>query len=292
MAREENAVTTRIGFTVAVALWAMVATAAGPGSCESLDKGERRIADEILAREYLYDCCDDTIRRCLEKKPVCRLAVRLAEDVCRRVAAGEDTTGIRRALSRRARSMVGGTEPTEIDLTEAPIFGPADAPVTVVIYACARCPYCSKLIPALYEMADGGPLTGDVRLAYRIFPIRGHQGSTEAGLGFEAAADMDGFWPFMLHAYRHFDEFSPGAQLDWAAAVGLDRDEFNNRLRDTATRGRLVESKKEGLVNGVEETPTLFLNGRRWVGDLALDPLVDAIQEEAERVRGDVWITD
>jgi len=74
--------------------------------------------------------------------------------------------------------------------------------------------------------------------------------------------------------------------------VGLDDEEFSVLLRDSATREALVASKKEGLVNGVEETPTLFLNGRRWVGDLELDEIVDAIEEESARIRGELWVTD
>jgi glutaredoxin len=277
---------------ILVALGVATATAAQRNPCEQLDHEGLRMADAIMASEYLYDCCDDTISRCLESRPTCRLAIRLADDVCRRVAAGQDEEGIRRALSRRARSMIGETEFAEVDVAAAPVFGRTDAPVTVVIYACARCPYCSKLIPELYESVDNGALEGDARLVFRIFPIRGHEGSTDAGLGFEAAADMGGFWPFMLYSYGHFAEYSADRQTEWAKAVGLDVEDFITRLRNPATREELVESKKEGLVNGVEETPTLFLNGRRWVGDLEFDPLVDAIEEEAERVRGDLWATD
>jgi hypothetical protein len=54
------------------------------------------------------------------------------------------------------------------------------------------------------------------------------------------------------------------------------------------TRERLVASKKEGLVNGVEETPTLFLNGRKWVGELGVRDVIGAIREEAARVRGNL----
>lgn len=274
------------------ALWTAGMAAAQSNPCASLDARQRRAADEIMASEFLYDCCDDTISRCLEANPTCRLAVRLANDVCRRVASGQDTVGIRRALSRRARSMVGGAETAEIDLMSAPIVGTDDAPVTVVIYACARCPYCSKLVPALFDKVADGVLKGEARLAFRVFPIRGHEGSTNAGLGFTAAAAMGAFWPFMLEAYRSFDQYSEEQQMEWAAKVGLDGNDFEARLRDPATRELLVESKKEGLANGVEETPTLFLNGRLWVGDLEVDQLVDAIQEEAERVRGDLWVTD
>jgi len=135
-------------------------------------------------------------------------------------------------------------------------------------------------------------LHDQARLAFRIFPIRGHEGSTEASLGFAAAAAMDRFWPYMLHAYRHFDDYSADQQPSWAAAVGLDSDDFAARLDDPATRESVVASKKEGLVNKVEETPAVFINGRQWVGDLIIEALVDAIQEEAERVRGDIWVTD
>jgi protein-disulfide isomerase len=260
--------------------------AAQTAVCEDLGEGQRRTAESILNSEYLYDCCDDTVSRCLVERPTCRLAVRIADDICRRVAAGQDEVRIRRALSRRARSMMGGGTPAEIDLSNAPVLGTAGVPVTVTIYACARCPYCSKLIPLLHDAVADGELAGQARIAFRIFPIRGHDGSTEAGLGFAAAAEMQDFWPFMMQAYRHFDEYSAQLQLDWAQEVGLDREVFAALLADPATREILVESKKEGRVNGVEETPTFFINGRRWVGDLEFSTLVDAIEEEAERIRG------
>lgn len=283
-----------IRFTIAVLgfiAWTGAASAQTP-LCDALTGSERRLAERVLASEYLYDCCDDTIGRCLQAQPTCSLAVRLADNVCRRVAAGQDETRIRRALSRRARSMVGGGSRAEIDLAAAPTIGSDDAPVTVVVYACARCPYCTILVPALYEAVTTGPLHDEVRLAFRTFPIRGHEGSTTAGLGFVAAADMKSFWPFMLHAYGHFDAYSPERQVEWAVAVGLEREAFEKRVFDPATRDALVVRKKEGLVNGVEETPTVFINGRRWVGDLETAELVDAIEEEAVRVKGESCITD
>jgi protein-disulfide isomerase len=253
--------------------------------CDELTGDARALARSILSSEYLYDCCDDTIGVCLAEHPECELGPRLANNVCRRVATGQDEEGIRRALSRRARSMVGSGQAAEIDLAKASCLGPADAPVTVVIFACARCPYCSELIPELVEAVEGGPLRDRVRLAYRVFPIRGHEGSTPAGLAFVAAGEMGAFWPYMLHAYGSFDSWSESEQLDWATDVGIDRTAFEARIADPATRQLLVASKKEGLVNGVEETPTFFINGRRWVGDLETDELVDAVEEILARGR-------
>jgi glutaredoxin len=257
-------------------------------TCDALAGARRDVARRLLASEFQYECCDDTIARCLQAPGGRALALRLAENLCRRVAAGQDEPRIRRSLSRRARGMTGGGEPARTAVDESATAGAAGAPVTVVVYACARCPYCSRLVPELHREVVGGSLAGRARLVFRTFPIRGHEGSTEAGLAFVAAAAMGRFWEFALYAYARFDEFVPAAQAQWAAAIGLDPGAFAARQADPATREALVGSKKEGLANGVEETPTVFINGRRWVGDLDAAELVDAIAEEAERVRGEL----
>lgn len=275
--------------SVLVAATVLPTASAQTPACDALTGRDRSRAANLLATEHLYDCCDGTVAQCLAAQPRCALSVRLANSICRRVAAGQDDARIRRSLSRRARSMVGGEPPAQLDLTDAPVAGASDAPVTVVVYACARCPYCSRLVPALYDEVTAGALRGTARLVFRPFPIRGHEGSTEAGLAFVAAHRLGRFWPFALHAYRHFDAFSPEGQRAWAEEVGIDRQAFAALLADPATREALVASKKEGIVNGVEETPTFFINGRRWVGDLDLAELVDAVGEENERVRGKLW---
>ena len=272
--------------TLSVLLMAASVLAQTP-QCDRLDRGSKKLAMKILDSEYAYECCDETISKCLDVKAPSRLVRRLADNVCRRVAQGQDEVRIRRALSRRARSMLGDGVVAEIDLTSAPSTGPSEAPVVVVVYACARCPYCSRLVPALVEeVSEGGALEGKVRLVFRIFPIKGHEGSTAAGLAFAAADEMDAFWPYLLTAYGHFDDFDPQSPEllgEWAVRSGLDGGEFEARLTDPALRERIVRSKKEGLRNGVEETPTLFINGRRWVGDLEIVEVVDALGEEVER---------
>jgi glutaredoxin len=258
-------------------------------ACDALAGPKRELAQRLLQSEHPYDCCDDTLDRCLAARPTCALAVRLAESICRRVAAGQDEARIGRSLSRRARSMVGGGEPAIIAVDPAASIGPESASVTLAVYACARCPYCSKLVPALLREVREGRLHGQVRLVLRAFPIRGHEGSTEGGLAFVAAAEMGRFWDFLLYSYEHFDAFAPERQREWAVAVGLDGDAFAARAADPAVREKLVASKKEGIINGVEETPTVFINGRNWAGDLELAELVDAVEEEAQRLGGRQW---
>ena len=67
--------------------------------------------------------------------------------------------------------------------------------------------------------------------------------------------------------------------------AGLLR-EFEKLLTDKALRAALVEIKKEGVRNGVDATPTLFINGRKYEGDLDPVLVADVLAEEYDVVAG------
>ena len=158
--------------------------------------------------------------------------------------------------------------------------------MTLVEYACARCPYCAIITPKLHESVMNGPLKGKAKFYFKTFPIRSHEYSKETGLAFVAAAEMGHFWDFLLHSYKNFDNFCIKKQAEWAVAAGLDKDTFTKLVADMEIRGRLVASKKEGIVNKVDATPTFFINGRKFVGELSAEELIDVIEEEYDRQKG------
>jgi len=260
--------------------------AAQTPTCDGLTEARRGVAMAVLKAQHPYDCCDGTIWECLHRKPVCRLAKRLAEDVCRRASAGQSQAEIERELQRRAASMMPGGKSFAIDTAAATPAGDANAPVTAVAYLCARCPFCARLAPALYQSVTAGKLQGKAKLLVRVFPIRSHPHSTEGGLALLAAQDLGKFWEFLLHLYANFDRFDPAKLPDCAAAKGMDRQRFIDLMNSARTRARLVASKKEGVRNNVAATPTLFINGRVYTADLNIVSVEDALAEEWERVTG------
>lgn len=259
-------------------------TEADTPTCKKLSGNDKALAKTILESQHVYDCCDDTIANCLKKKPTCALAYRLSENVCRRILEKQNKATIIRGLSRRARSMMSGNR-AKIDLKGVPTAGDPNAPVRLVEYACPRCPYCSKITPKLYDAIVKGPLKGKVRLSFKTFPIRSHEFTKEAGLGFVAANTLGRFWEFLLYNYKHFDTFCVKKQSDWAEAVGLDRAAFERTVSQPTTYKLLVDSKKEGIINKVDATPTFFINGRKYVGDLNHRELVDVLEEEYEKLQ-------
>lgn len=274
-----------LGAALLVALLPAAAHAGGP--CDRLkSKEQKALVDALLASQHPYDCCDETIAACLRKAKVCKLARRLRDDVCRRVERGQDRPAIERALQKRAESMTALGKAPKIDLRAAPVVGEPSAPVTLVVYACARCPYCARSLPQLYRAISEGALRGRVKLHFRVFPIRGHKDSTPANLAFQAAHRLGRFWPFLLQAYGKFDGFSPAKLPEWARAAGLDVEAFGRALADPAVRDAVVASKKEGIVNKVDSTPTYFLNGRRVTAEPHLDVILELLDEELDRAAG------
>jgi protein-disulfide isomerase len=172
-----------------------------------------------------------------------------------------------------------------IDLSAAAVAGDPKAPVVLVEYACARCPFCAKLTPQLYDAVTTGALKGKARLYLRVFPLKNHAGAKEAAMAFEAAAELGGFWPYVLYAFAHFDEFVIDKRADWAKAVGLDVQAFSSRLAEAKLADRLVASKKEGIANGVDGTPTLFINRTRYEGKNTLAEITTAIESVADAQR-------
>jgi hypothetical protein len=254
-------------------------------TCDRLAGSKEALAAELLASQRPYDCCSDTIANCLEQQPTCLLALRLAENICGRVANGQPKKRIVDALWDRYRSMKLSGSKARIDLTGLPAAGDANAPITLVEYGCPRCPYCAKSTLEMHDAVMKGPLKGKVKLYFRTFPIRGHEHTRESGLAFLAAVKLGRFWEFALHFYQRFDQFSVRKQLEWAEAVGMDRHTFEQAMADPAARQALIDVRKEGIINNVMATPTFFINGRRYRGEVGLAELVDVLEEEYDRIK-------
>jgi protein-disulfide isomerase len=272
-------------FALVLATGAASTTARAQGYyCDALTLEQQQTKREILAALHPYDGCDETMDRCLAKKPPHPVVLRLASDICRHIKAGKGRQDIERALAKRAQTMVPTAKLASFTVDENTIAGNPQAPVRVVVYACARCPFCKVQVPALYKAVTDGALKDKVRLYFRPFPLRDHAGSTEGGLAMVSAARLGRFWPFVIKMYERFDSFCPKLLSDWAVEAGMDKAAFEREMADPKNRDALVASKQEGIRNKVEATPTLFIDGRKYVYEAQQEAVVDVLLEEYESV--------
>lgn len=266
---------------VAILLWAGPALA--QVNCEVLSAEEKKVADAAMASAAGYGCCSGgTIAQCL-KKAGCPLAARLADEACRLAGKGKDKGQVEAALAKRAESMSPSAPEFAIALDPAAMAGDPKAPVTLVAYACSRCPYCKTAVTTLYDEVTLGSLKGKVKLYLRPFPLKSHPESAEGDRAMIVAGRLGRFWPYVLAQFNHFNDFDPKKLGDIAEAAGLDRVEFEGGMADPKSKELLEQSKKEGLRNKVEGTPSFFIDGRRYDYDLDLSVVVDALGEVYER---------
>ncbi len=260
----------------------VAATALAQAPCEGLPPEKKVLWEGVLATLHPYDACDGTFKECLAEKPPKPLVLRLTADLCRRVSSGKDRAELERGLSRRAQSVLPMGKAVVLTLEEAMCAGEPGAPVTIVCFACSRCPYCKVIVPGLYEAVTKGVLKGKARLYYKLFPIKDHPGSIEGGLAMTAAARLGRFWPFTLDLYARFDSFCPKNLAIRAGEAGMEKAAFEAVVAAPATREALVQSKKEGLKYKVESTPTLFIDGRKYVYEVGMEAILDVVEEVHE----------
>jgi protein-disulfide isomerase len=250
--------------------------------CDAQPSDRKAVVREIFAALHPYAGCDETFARCLARKPPKPVVLRLAADICRQVKAGDDRKQVERNLAKRAQTVLATGPQVAIALDEATRAGAANAPVTAVVYACARCPFCKVMVSALHDAVTDGSLAGKVRLYFRPFPLKSHADSTEGGLAMMSAAKLGRFWPFTLLMYKNFDRFCPKLLPEWAEAAGMDRAAFEREYADPRNRDALVAAKQEGLRNKVNATPSIFIDGRPYLYDLTTEAVLDVLQEAYE----------
>ena len=120
----------------------------------------------------------------------------------------------------------GGTEPAAAleDVPEDGIaLGDPDAPVTIVEFADAQCPFCAEYTTdVLPELVDEYVATGEVRMELRLLNFIGDDSRRLANAA-NAAGEQDGMWRFMDLAFaRQGAENSGYADLAFIEKLAVD----------------------------------------------------------------------
>ena len=156
--------------------------------------------------------------------------------------------------------------------------GPTDAPVSIVVFADFECVACKTLAGVLEETVNRYP--DRVALTFRHFPLARH---VNAPLAHEAAlaAGMQGaFWPMHDALYQDQSALTRPQLVQRANKIGIDVELFRSALETRQFRARVEQDRLEARALGVQQTPTLFVNGRKIVGAVTLSELQAVVDEE------------
>lgn len=189
------------------------------------------------------------------------------------------------------------TTPTHIppvDLADGRAIGNADAPVTLDDWSDFQCPACGvQARETIPQLMDAYVRDGTLRIEYHDAAFQGRKSSSafdesvEPAAAARCAAEQGKFWQYHDYLYWNQDGENEGAFRrerleEIVAAVGLDEAAWTACF-DSGTQQQAVRAETDdGAAQGIDRTPTIYINGEKQVGALSYEQLAQLIEAAAE----------
>ena len=239
-----------------------------PGvSWEGLSADQKLAA---LTAMRAFDCtcgCSMKVAQCRIEDPPCGYEPEILQILA--------ASNLAKAARQRNRILL---DPVEIPIAGAPFRGPAQAKVTIVEFSDFQCPYCVLAVGKLNELLRAYPR--DVRLVFKQFPLEIHSTAALAAAAAVSANAQGKFWPLHDKMYADSRHLTRTNILAWAQELGLDQVRFKADLDSASTQATIQRDMNDGLRAGVQGTPTVFVNGKKYQGSLDFDAFRTVVESE------------
>lgn len=235
-----------------------------------------------LLREEACTCgCGMKMAQCRLQDPKCAFSRMSATAAVKALKDGK-TPDQMRSAALAENHLKTLDDAVKIHLEGSASKGPAGAKITLVEFSDFQCPYCSKAAFALDELARKYP--GDVRLVYKHYPIAMiHNNAIISARASVAANNQGKFWPLHDRMFSNSNKLSRENILAWAKEFNMDMTRFVKDLDSKETTTVVERDIKEADDIGVLGTPTVFLNGKRYNGELTVADFGKVIESELKK---------
>jgi protein-disulfide isomerase len=255
----------------------------------TLSAGAQRELATVFTDEFCYCGCPHTLEQCLKAHGGCRHARRMANLAAQMAQNGDPGVEIIGTLSRHYQGFRETRRALKVD--ERMCKGAKDARATFVEFADFECPACGFMRPVLESLIkEHGQ---KVRLCYAPFPLPGHPNGMPAAVAALVARDRDKFWEMHDLLFAHQQSLSPGKIKELGAQIGIPAAEIQKAFDSGKYAEEIAGWKELGKTAGVDQTPTLFLNGHPYLLGRQLEQLAHAVDDELEwQASGGGWAKD
>lgn len=157
------------------------------------------------------------------------------------------------------------------------------APVaTLVEYGDYQCKYTRAAHPIIKEIQRR---SGDwVQYVFRHFPQEKHEHARLAAQAAEAAGGQGMFWEMHNYLFESQGRLDRDSLIDAGEMLGLDVEQFVDDLDKHSFESRIVHDMQTGKQSQVRETPTFFINGTKYEGQINVDAMLGAIEQASEEM--------
>jgi len=161
---------------------------------------------------------------------------------------------------------------------DSPSIGPKNAKVTLLHYFDYQCPYCTRVGPAIDQIAKD--YADSVRIVYKMHPLSMHPNAMPAAEAAMAAAAQGKFLEMHHKLFESQQQLTREKFLSLAKDIGLDIDRFTKDLDAHTYAAAIQKDAKEAEDIGATGTPASFVNGRYLSGAKPYANFKDLIDEE------------
>jgi len=176
----------------------------------------------------------------------------------------------------------------KLNVVGAPSLGPANAPVTIVVFSDFQCPMCKQEAEVIHkEITTAFPT--QVRIYFRDFPLESlHNWARPAAVAGRCVYKLNpaAFWDYHDWIYENqtyigLDNLNSKLQ-EFATAKGIDGMQLARCIESKATDPEVKGSMAVGTSLSINSTPTIFVNGRRIEGAAPWENLQALIKLEID----------
>ena len=147
------------------------------------------------------------------------------------------------------------------------LFG---APLELVQYGDYECSACGEAYLVVKHIEN--TLENELRCVFRNFPrMQAHPRALEAARAAEAAGIQGKFWEMHDRIFENQTDLDDGSLLSHASGLDLDLEDFIADMRSPFISKRIETDYLQGVRSGVRDTPTFFVNGRKFEGVIPFD---------------------
>jgi protein-disulfide isomerase len=225
-----------------------------------LDARENRVFWNMISQ--LYAPCPSeavSIVQCIDEKRACAACMPAARLIAEKIKAG--------ATPDQAREIYGmrfGPNVKQVDAADSPARGPADAPVTIMVWSDFECPHCRHALPVIESLVEKN--APRVRLVHKFYPLRQHTHAEQAARAAIAAQNQGRYWEMERTLFEHQSE-QEGSDLDrYAEGLKLDMNRFHADEASERTTKILERDHADAERAGLSGTPFILVNGREFDG--------------------------
>src|SRR5262249_31108018 len=147
----------------------------------------------------------------------------------------------------------------KIEVGQAPVHGPKNAPVTIVEFSDFQCPFCKKVVPTLHDIEKQYGVK--VKVAFKHQPLPFHSNAKLAAVASVAAQEQGKFWEYHDKLFENQQALDRASLERYAGELGLNVSKFKSALDSKKLEARVDADVAEATRSGVQGTPTFFING-------------------------------